>query len=119
MRDNNYEPSITGMWPISVEKVYGYEPVPDSLSAEAQRHIIGVQANVWAEHIVNFQVVEYQTLPRMAALCEVQWEPRGRKDFEAFKGRVTRLVQLYDHYGWHYAEHLWPERLANIDRWHF
>lgn len=118
-KDNNYEPSITGMWPISVEKVYGYEPVPDSLSAEAQRHIIGVQANVWAEHIVNFQVVEYQTLPRMAALCEVQWEPRGRKDFEAFKGRVTRLVQLYDHYGWHYAEHLWPERLANIDRWHF
>lgn len=118
-KDTRYEPSVTGMWPISVEKVYSYEPIADSLSVDVASHIIGVQGNVWTEHIVNFQVVQYQTLPRIDALCSVQWEQRGRKDFDAFRQRVTRMATLYDRYGWTYAEHLWPERIANIDRWHF
>lgn len=114
--EKNYEPSITGMWPISVEKVYGLEPVPDSLSTEAKSHIKGIQANIWTEQIASPRVVEYMLLPRLAALSEVAWTAPEKKDFEVFRQRIICLTVLYDHFGWTYAKHLWPERMVK-DRW--
>lgn len=114
--DVTNEPSAVGK-AISVEKVYGYEPVSDTIPADAARHILGVQANLWTEHVVNFQVAQYQTLPRMAALAEVQWTPRNKKDFSRFKHRLSRLTRLYDSLHWKYALHLWPDRRPNP--WYF
>lgn len=114
---NVYEPTITGMWPIEVKKVYELDPLPDSLSVQAKEHILGVQANLWSEHIAVKNVIEYMVLPRMAALAEVQWTPKQKKDFDDFYARLTILTCLYEHYNWEYAKHLWPERLP-IDRWH-
>lgn len=105
-----YEPTLCNGF-ISVEKVYNFEPCPDSLSVAAKRHMLGVQANVWTEYITCPQSLEYQVLPRMAALCEVQWT-NGSKDFGAFKQRLDRHVSFYDLYHWNYAKHLWPERIV-------
>lgn len=116
--ENTYEPSITGMWPIDVEKVWRMEVSPDNLSDDAKSHIKGVQANVWTEYMGSRHTVEYMVLPRMAALSEVAWSKARRDDFDAFKLRLTRLVNFYDVYGWTYAKHLWPERMVK-DRWHF
>lgn len=113
---SNYEPSITGMWPISVEKVYGLEPVADSLSVEVRNHIKGVQANVWTEQIGSSRVVEYMVLPRIGALSEVGWTQPKCKDFKDYCERQTRLASLYEHFGWQYAKHLWPEKMVK-DRW--
>ena len=117
-KNTNYEPSVTGMWPIDVEKVYSFEPAPDSIPAAARKHIIGVQGNLWTEHVLNFDVVQYQVLPRMSALAEVQWSDPGQKDFDQFKERLTRFTAFYDRHGWKYALHLWPDRITQ-DRWHF
>ena len=38
--------AIGGYLPL--EKVYSYNPVPDSISADKQDFILGVQANLWA-----------------------------------------------------------------------
>ena len=103
---------------IPVEKVYSLDPVPDSLSEDARRHILGVQANIWTEYIFTEGMVEYQALPRMSALAEVQWTQPERKDFEAFKERLSRLIPLLDLYQYHYAKHLWPERQLP-SRWLF
>ena len=112
---NLYEPSITGMWPIDVEKVWSLNPLPDNLSQEDRKHIIGVQANLWTEYINAGDVVEYMTLPRLAALSEVQWG-KG-PTFEDFKSRLENLLPLYEQQDWVYAKHLWSERM-NTDRWH-
>ena len=84
------EPSRCGGC-ISIEKVYSLDPAPDSLSVTARRHILGTQANLWTEYITNEAMLEYQALPRMSALSEVQWTQPKRKDYEAFKERLTRL----------------------------
>jgi len=55
------------------KNVYNFEPVPANLTEEESKHILGAQANLWTEYISTFQHVEYMVLPRMAALCEVQW----------------------------------------------
>ena len=112
-----FEPSRCGGF-IPVEKVYSLEPAPDTLSTEARKHILGVQANLWAEYLLTEGMVEYQALPRMSALAEVQWVQPERKDYEAFKGRLTNLTRLFELYHYQYAKHLWPERQLP-SRWRF
>ncbi len=93
---------IGGYSPL--EKVYNYEPAPDSLSAEAKGHVIGVQANLWTEYIGSQDLIEYQVLPRMAALAEVQWVAPERKDYNNFLQRLPRLLSIYEQQGWHYCK---------------
>ena len=38
----------------------------------------------------------------MAALAELQWLQPEQKNYEDFKARLTRLVEIYKHYGWTY-----------------
>lgn len=95
-----------------MEKVYSFEPYAEGISDEAKKHILGVQANLWTEYIQYPNQAEYQVLPRMAALCEVQWTA-GKKDYKAFVERLTRLLNLYDAYNLNYARHLWPDRIVS------
>ena len=115
--DPLFEPSRCGGF-IPIEKVYSLEPAPDSLSAAAKAHILGAQANLWTEYIINEEMLEYQALPRMSALAEVQWTQSERKDYEAFKKRLTRFTALFELYKYKYAKHLWPERQIP-NRWQF
>ena len=108
-KDTKHEPdAIGGCSPV--EKVYSYEPLPDTLSAEAKNRIKGVQANLWTEYIPFTTQAEYMVLPRMAALAEVQWTPVVKKNFDDFSKRALRLSDLYDRYGYQYARHLWKEK---------
>ena len=117
VKDTQFEPSRCGGF-IPIEKVYSLDPAPDSLSVTAREHILGAQANLWAEYMTNEAMVEYQALPRMSALSEVQWTQPERKDYEAFKERLTRLTALFELYHYQYAKHLWPDRQLP-SRWQF
>ena len=108
-KDTKHEPdAIGGCSPV--DKVYSYEPLPDTLSAEAKNRIKGVQANLWTEYIPFTTQAEYMVLPRMAALAEVQWTPVAKKNFDDFSKRALRLSDLYDRYGYQYARHLWKDK---------
>ena len=117
VEDVQFEPSRCGGF-IPVEQVYALDPAPDSLSVEAKTHILGAQANIWTEYITNEDILEYQALPRMSALAEVQWSQPEQKNYEAFKQRLTRLTDLFERYGYVYCKHLWPERQIP-NRWQF
>ena len=90
-RDN--EPLAIGGY-VPLEKVYSLEPTAQ-LTAEQARHIVGAQANLWTEYIATPEHVEYMVLPRMAALCEVQWSAPEKKSYDDFRNRLTRLVDIY------------------------
>ena len=92
---------------LPIERTYSLEPVPEGADAETASHIIGVQGNLWTEYIAGPSLAEYQVLPRMGALSEMQWRPQGQKDFENYKVRQTRMLKLYDAYGLVYAKHMW------------
>ena len=117
VEDTQFEPSRCGGF-IPVEKVYSLDPAPDSLSTAAREHILSAQANLWTEYMTNEAMIEYQALPRMSALSEVQWTQPERKDYEAFKERLTRLTALFELYHYQYAKHLWPDRQIP-SRWQF
>ncbi len=103
-KDTQNEPIAIGGY-LPLKHVYSYEPMPKALSAEEQKYIVGVQANLWTEYIPNFRQVEYMLLPRMAALSEIQWSSADKKNYSCFLSRLPRLVELYDIKQYNYATH--------------
>lgn len=104
-RDTEHEPDAIGGY-TPVEKVYAFNPIPESLTPDQARHIIGVQANVWTEYIPTFSQVQYMALPRFAALSEVQWCQPQARDYSSFLQRLPRLTALYRTCGYNYAKHV-------------
>lgn len=86
----------------TLKMVYDFEPVASNLPADKRSHILGVQANVWTEYITCEPQIQYQVLPRMAALAELQWLQPDQKDYDDFKARLPRLVEMYKHFNWTY-----------------
>mgnify|MGYP002852832520 CR=1 FL=1 len=93
----------------TVEDVYNLQLIPEGLTAAERQHILGFQANLWTEYIGSPSLAEYQVLPRMAALAELQWNNGRQTSYEAFLRRLDTFRRIYECYGWNYARHLWPE----------
>lgn len=91
---------------INVMKVYSYEPIPSAITPEQSKHILGCQANVWCEYMPEERIRQYQILPRLASLSEVQWTMPERKDYSDFLDRLPKMLSIYDHYGYNYAKHI-------------
>lgn len=104
-KDTQLEPFAIGGY-LPVETVYSFEPVPSVLNEAEKQLVIGCQANLWTEYILNFAHVQYMELPRMAALCEVQWTAPEKKDYASFKNRMPAMFAIYDNLGYNYAKHL-------------
>ena len=104
------EPVAIGGY-VPVERVYSFEPMPEELTAEEQKHIIGVQANIWTEYIATFRHVQYMALPRMAALAELQWCNPEQREYQDFLNRCNHIRELYDHYGYNYAKHIFEPQV--------
>jgi len=89
---------------LPIEKVYGYEPF-EGMDASQQKHILGVQANLWTEYIATPSYLEYMMLPRMLALSEIQWCQPENKNFDrfmtSFKAESARIL---DTLGYNYRK---------------
>jgi hexosaminidase len=99
--DPAFEPlGIGGYSPL--DKVYGFEPVPDSLTPAEATHVLGAQGNVWTEYMQTPEHVEYMVLPRMLALAEVVWSPKERRDWNDFATRLSPQLRRLDALDVHY-----------------
>jgi hexosaminidase len=88
---------------VSVEDVYRFDPAPAQLSEAQRKHVLGVQANIWTEHIRTEARVEYMAFPRLAALSEVAWSSPDRIDWQDFEGRLPAQLERYRTLGIGYA----------------
>jgi hexosaminidase len=89
---------------ISLEDVYRFEPHDASLDQRQRSHVLGVQANLWTEHIKTEQRLQWMALPRAAALAEVGWSPASRRSWPDFLDRLAPLLARYRAYGLNYAD---------------
>ena len=85
-----------------LEKVYGYEPVPESFTPAQAARVLGTQANVWTEYIPTPSHLEYMVFPRLLALSEVTWSTRDRRDWADFQSRLPLQLRRLDVLGVHY-----------------
>lgn len=108
--DKSTEPiAIGGYNPL--DSVYFFNPMPTELDASKQKYILGAQANVWTEYMVNKESVEYMTLPRASALSEVLWSDRSnltRSELEAkfskYKSALENHKPIWSSWNWNYRK---------------
>ncbi|HLS94892.1 MAG TPA: family 20 glycosylhydrolase [Sphingobacterium sp.] len=94
--DRHREPLSIGGY-SNLEKVYSADPLPKALDITKQKHVKGVQANVWTEYIETPKKVEFTILPRLLALAEIAWTAPERKDWKDFsENRAARHLAKLD-----------------------
>jgi len=87
-----------------MQTVYEFEPVPDELPLEQQRHVLGLQGNLWNTASSTFAGTLHNTFPRLAAVAETAWSPRARKEYADFLQRLPVQLQRYRLLGIPYAQ---------------
>jgi hexosaminidase len=119
-QDHSTEPRAgDGFLPLA--KVYAFEPVPADLAPQFQSHILGAEGVVWTEFVPNVNQLEYMAFPRLGALAEVGWSPRGAHDFEDFHRRSLAFGQRLTLAGVNYRRPTsvkiggWSPQQINVD----
>jgi hexosaminidase len=102
---------------ISLHDVYDFDPLPGPLHVQQQR-VLGVQANLWTEHVRTEEQAAYMTWPRAAALAEVAWSPAERLDWPGFMRRLPSEFDRLRALGIHYSDDVFapPRTVGPFDR---
>lgn len=100
--DPSTEPKAIGGY-TTLKKVYSFDPVPEALSFDEEKYILGAQANLWTEYIQDGDHAEYMILPRMTALAEVLWLPEENLDWKDFSRRINSFYKRLDIMGLNYS----------------
>lgn len=98
-----YEPLAIGGY-TTYKKVYSFEPIPNELSKDETKHILGAQGNVWTEYMKTYKHVEYMVLPRIAALSEVVWGTSNPADLKNFENRLLQHFNFYNYFNYNYSK---------------
>ncbi len=96
----------------SLGRVYTFEPVSNELAEDERKYIIGTQGCIWTEWTRDSLKMEWQILPRMAALSEIQWTEPSHKNFDSFLKRLPALLAIYRDRGYDFRQDIYD---VNID----
>jgi hexosaminidase len=90
---------------LPLEKVYAYNPMPDSLSGTAfETFVKGAQANIWTEYMRSNSKVDYMVYPRIAALSEAVWTHPSNKNWQGFQEKLPNYFSILNKLGIGYSE---------------
>ena len=70
--------------------VWQFVVIPEQISADKQRHILGGQGNIWTEYIPNYDHLEYMAFPRAIAIADVLWNHPAERDYADLVARLKR-----------------------------
>lgn len=102
---------------VELRSVYAFEPVPAALAEDKRKHILGLQANVWTEHMRTFARVEHALFPRVAAVAEIGWSAPAVRGYDSFLDRLPAQLQRYRALGIGHAKTPFEVRIdADEDR---
>lgn len=100
-------PGIGGFVPLW--KTYSYDPIPAALTPQEAKHVLGMQGNLWTEYMRTPEHVEYMAFPRGAAIAEIGWSPKEKKNYDNFKFRIIEQFKRYDAMDWNYCDAILTE----------
>jgi len=92
----------------SVERVWSFDPVPESIPDVQRHHVLGSQCMLWTEYVPNAEHAEYLYFPRVCAFSEMVWsgpaarDPHGPRSFEEFESRLRQHLRRLDAIGVNY-----------------
>ncbi|MDO9335225.1 MAG: family 20 glycosylhydrolase [Caulobacter sp.] len=89
---------------VTLKDVYDFDPAPASLTADETRHVLGLQATLFSEHIRTEERMEQMAFPRAAAIAELGWSPARGRDWAGFSARLPAMLERYGTVGLRYDE---------------
>jgi hexosaminidase len=89
---------------VSLEDVYRFEPKDSTLDESVRHHVLGVQADLWTEHMQTEDRVQWMAWPRAAAVAELGWSAPERRNWRDFLRRLTPMFGRYTVLGISYAD---------------
>ena len=82
---------------ITIRDIYEFNPLPESLG-ENRKLLLGLQGNLWTEHVRLEERAAYMTWPRATAIAELGWSAPALRNWEDFASRLeihrARLDEL-------------------------
>jgi len=100
---------------LPLQQVYTFDPTPKELTTEQAKHILGGQANVWAEFITTTAQVEYMVYPRALAMIECLWTMPEKKEYTFFEQKVHGQYDRMNRYGINFSKS--ADKQSTIDKW--
>ena len=102
---------------VTLKDVYAFEPLHGALAGDAA-HLLGLQANLWTEHVRTEERAAYMTWPRAAALAEIAWTAPGARSWDSFVSRLPIQFDRYRALGIDYSADVFapPRTLGLFDR---
>ncbi|AVP98657.1 beta-hexosaminidase [Ahniella affigens] len=96
---------------VTLASVYAFNPMPKGIAADKRQHVLGIQANLWSEHIRTEDRMAHMAFPRLAALAEVAWTQSAQKDWQGFLKRLPASFAIYDRLHLAYADSAFAPRV--------
>jgi len=91
---------------LNVECAYSLDPARDYTPME-MKQVLGLECNLWTEHVFDFEMLQYKLLPRLDAFSEAAWTASEDRDFRDFVKRLSVMAARYDAMGLtNYAKHV-------------
>ncbi len=78
---------------LRMKKTYEFEPLPKDIDP---KYILGGQANLWTEQILNLRNAQYMTWPRSMSIAETLWSPKEKKNWKNFSEKVQKQFDILD-----------------------
>jgi hexosaminidase len=91
---------------MTLDTVYLFNPVPEELSPEVAKNIIGGQGCMWTEYYPTVSKVEYALFPRLSAVAENYWSGQERKNLDKFKQKLSKQFDFYDLWNAYYCPYV-------------
>ncbi|MBB4756111.1 hexosaminidase [Xanthomonas campestris] len=89
---------------LPLSKVYAFDPVPSTLTAEQATHVLGAQGALWSEYIPSRWHIDHALFPRLSAVAEVTWSPAAARNWKDFLARMPAQLQRYKALGIDYSD---------------
>jgi hexosaminidase len=80
---------------VEVADAYNWDPALH-LRGVKEEDIIGVEACLWSETILNIKDLEYMVFPRLPGAAEIGWTPRASRNWEDYRQRLAAHSKRMD-----------------------
>ncbi len=86
---------------IEVNTAYNWDPAV-YMPGVTEQNVVGIEAPIWGETVRNITAVEFQAMPRLAALAEVAWTPQTSREWQGFRSRLAAQAPRWHYLGVNY-----------------
>lgn len=73
---------------IEVSDAYNWDPITQ-IEGLVENDVLGVEAPLWTETIINFTDIEFMLFPRLPGVAEIGWSPANARVWEKYRQRLA------------------------------